>query len=459
MPPLPLPAYSGHGARSRQLAASPAVALFVDRARAVRPGFALTEGNAEAVARICRRLEGLPLAIELAAARTRLLDPDALLRRLEASLDALGTGAVDLPERQRTLRATVEWSVGLLDDAERSLLETMAVFVGRLDHRGRGPGGRPGRGPGAGPVRGTGPAQPDLRSTHRAPARGPGCWKPSATSSPSGWPPGPDAAEIGRRHAGYYRALAEQADRPLRGAGQTSGWNACRPKQATSPPPCAGTWPTTPRRCRICSGSLTLLVSLRDHLPEARGLGRSAPARRRLAGPTGPRRADVDRDGAAGDMGDDAGGAGGPPGPGAAAEAIRDPFLRAVSSWPWRGPRRSPATSTAPCGRRRRAWRSSAARTSPSGRRWPRHLGAVEMASGRYDDALGHLCEAHDLAEASAVPGWPPGPGCCWAPRRRPGPAGRGPGPLDEALEHEPGGPHHPLRGPGPGRVRPAGVR
>ena len=111
------------------LEAWPAVGLFMDRARAVRPGFTLTAGNAAAVAEICRRLEGLPLAIELAAARTRLLDPAALLVRLAASLDALGTGAVDLPERQRTLRATVEWSVGLLDDGERSLLETMAVFV------------------------------------------------------------------------------------------------------------------------------------------------------------------------------------------------------------------------------------------------------------------------------------------------------------------------------------------
>ena len=101
----------------------------MDRARAVRPGFALTEGNATVVAEICRRLEGVPLAIELAAARTRLLDPSALLDRLAASLDALGTGAVDLPERQRTLRATVEWSVGLLEDAERSLLEVTAVFT------------------------------------------------------------------------------------------------------------------------------------------------------------------------------------------------------------------------------------------------------------------------------------------------------------------------------------------
>jgi predicted ATPase len=111
------------------LVASPAVALFVDRARAVRPDFALTEENAAAVAEICRRLEGLPLAIELAAARCRLLDPDELLRRLAASLDALGTGTVDMPQRQRTLRDTVQWSVDLLDDDERSLLETVAIFV------------------------------------------------------------------------------------------------------------------------------------------------------------------------------------------------------------------------------------------------------------------------------------------------------------------------------------------
>ena len=145
-----------------EVAAWPAVALFTDRARAVRPGFALTEGNAAAVAEICRRLEGLPLAIELAAARTRLLDPPALLDRLAASLDALGTGAVDLPERQRRLRATVEWSVGLLTGAERSLLEVAAVFTDgwtiQAAFRCSGPGGEPG----AGAVGGAGPPQPGL---------------------------------------------------------------------------------------------------------------------------------------------------------------------------------------------------------------------------------------------------------------------------------------------------------
>jgi predicted ATPase len=111
------------------LASLPAVQLFVDRAMAVRYDFALDADNAPAVAEISRRLDGLPLAIELAAARVRLLDPAALLERLEESLDALGTGPVDLPERQRTLRSTVEWSIGLLNDDERAMLVTLSVFV------------------------------------------------------------------------------------------------------------------------------------------------------------------------------------------------------------------------------------------------------------------------------------------------------------------------------------------
>ena len=129
VPHLPLPEIPA-SMKIDGLAASPAVALFVDRAVTVRRDFVLTKENAEAVVAICRRLEGLPLAIELAAARTRLLEPNAILRRLETSLDALGGGTVDMPERQQTLRATVEWSVGMLDEAERSMLETMAVFAG-----------------------------------------------------------------------------------------------------------------------------------------------------------------------------------------------------------------------------------------------------------------------------------------------------------------------------------------
>jgi predicted ATPase len=125
--PLTVPVISEPS--TEQLASMPAVRLFVDRAKAVRYDFALTDDNAPAVAEICRRLDGLPLAIELAAARTRLLDPASLLARLGTRLDALGTGPVDLPERQRTLRATVEWSVGLLDDAEQQLLAVLSAFV------------------------------------------------------------------------------------------------------------------------------------------------------------------------------------------------------------------------------------------------------------------------------------------------------------------------------------------
>jgi predicted ATPase len=126
--PLTVPAFSEPPPMER-LASLPALRLFVDRAQAVRHDFALTEENVPAVAEICRRLDGLPLAIELAAARTRVLEPGALLARLGSRLDALGTGPVDLPERQRTLRATVDWSVGLLDDAERHMLATLSVFV------------------------------------------------------------------------------------------------------------------------------------------------------------------------------------------------------------------------------------------------------------------------------------------------------------------------------------------
>ena len=218
VPPLPLPADPA-AVPLQDLESWPAVALFVDRARAVRPGFALTEGNAAAVAEICRRLEGLPLAIELAAARTRLLDPPALLDRLAASLDALGTGAVDLPERQRTLRATVEWSVGLLEDAERSLLEVAAVFTGGWTVQA------------AAAVAGV---EEDralelsealarhsliyLDSTHLGPRTR--MLETVRAFMAERLAVRPDAAEIGRRHAGYYRVLVERADRPLRRAGR-----------------------------------------------------------------------------------------------------------------------------------------------------------------------------------------------------------------------------------------------
>ncbi len=103
-----------------------AVSLFGERARAVRPDFAADE----AVADICRRLDGLPLAIELAAALVKLLPADALLERLEQRLALLTGGARDLPERQKTLRATIEWSFELLDPQEQELMASLSVFAG-----------------------------------------------------------------------------------------------------------------------------------------------------------------------------------------------------------------------------------------------------------------------------------------------------------------------------------------
>ena len=112
------------------LAQNSAIELFVQRAAAVWPDFAITSENATAVRDICSRLDGLPLAIELAAARTRLLPPSAILDRLQSRLQLLTGGALDLPERQQTLRKTIDWSHDLLNEAERKLFRRLSVFAG-----------------------------------------------------------------------------------------------------------------------------------------------------------------------------------------------------------------------------------------------------------------------------------------------------------------------------------------
>ncbi len=108
----------------------PAVALFQERARSMVPNFSVTATNAEAVLTICRHLEGLPLAIELAAAWIKLLPPQMLLERLDRRLPLLVDGPRDLPERQRTMHDTIAWSHDLLDEGEQALLRRLAVFVG-----------------------------------------------------------------------------------------------------------------------------------------------------------------------------------------------------------------------------------------------------------------------------------------------------------------------------------------
>ncbi|HEX5694949.1 MAG TPA: hypothetical protein VFZ15_01095, partial [Acidimicrobiia bacterium] len=107
---------------------SEAVLLFTERARAVRPGFSVTEENATVIAEICLRLDGLPLAIELAAARLNVFTPADLLHRLRERLDVLGAGGRDLPDRQRTLWGAIGWSYELLDEDERRIFELMSVF-------------------------------------------------------------------------------------------------------------------------------------------------------------------------------------------------------------------------------------------------------------------------------------------------------------------------------------------
>jgi predicted ATPase len=107
-----------------------AVELFVERAMAIKPGFALTAENARPVAEICVRLEGLPLAIELAAARVRVLPPDRLLDRLAKWLDLLTGGAADRDTRQQTLRGAIAWSYDLLSSGEQQLFRRLSVFVG-----------------------------------------------------------------------------------------------------------------------------------------------------------------------------------------------------------------------------------------------------------------------------------------------------------------------------------------
>jgi predicted ATPase len=129
VPPLPLPDLA-HLPPPTALADVPAVALLLARTRALNPQFQLTDDNAADLAAICVWLDGLALAIELAAARLKLLAPRDLLRRLERRLALLTTGSRDLLERQQTLRATIDWSYRLLDVAEQLWFERCSVFVG-----------------------------------------------------------------------------------------------------------------------------------------------------------------------------------------------------------------------------------------------------------------------------------------------------------------------------------------
>lgn len=128
--PLVLPQADSRHASLDQLAKSGAVELFVERARSVKPNFQLTSENAQAIAELCLRVDGLPLAIELAAARVNLLSPRTLVDQLGQRLKVLRGGARDLPIRQQTLRNTIDWSYALLNEGEQSLFKLLSLFSG-----------------------------------------------------------------------------------------------------------------------------------------------------------------------------------------------------------------------------------------------------------------------------------------------------------------------------------------
>jgi predicted ATPase/class 3 adenylate cyclase len=130
VPPLSLPSPARRQASGEQLARYEAIQLFVERAREVEPEFRLTDDNAASVVEICQRLDGLPLAIELATARINVFSPEALRDRLTSRLGLLHGGAQDLPARQQTLRSTIEWSYQLLEPGEQRLFELLSVFSG-----------------------------------------------------------------------------------------------------------------------------------------------------------------------------------------------------------------------------------------------------------------------------------------------------------------------------------------
>ena len=222
------------------LGAYPGVELFLERARAVRPDFRLSESNAGAVGAICARVDGLPLAIELAAARVRLLSPAEIVARLAHPFELLTGGPRDLPDRQRTLGDTISWSLALLDHGARTMFARLGVFAGGFTvDAAEAVAGDPG---GAGVIDAlaalidqglvqrpaeTGPAsRPRLLETIREFAL-----EELASSG--------DQDDVRAAHAAFYVALA----RAVRVSASSQSRRTCGPR-------CAGIWPAKTRMAR-----------------------------------------------------------------------------------------------------------------------------------------------------------------------------------------------------------------
>ena len=222
VPPLVLPDEQAQVTLA-SVAACESVRLFAERAAAVAPGFAVDEQNAAAVAQIVRRLDGLPLAIELAAARVKLLPPEAICGRLEHSLGLLTGGSRDLPRRQQTLRATIEWSYDLLGEQARGLLAACSVFRGGIPldmfESVCAEGGT-----GLTVLDGL-QELVDQSLLRPLPAPGPGPPRYLMLETIREFAAGrlvgaPEAARLRGAHAAAFLALAEQATGPLTGLGQ-----------------------------------------------------------------------------------------------------------------------------------------------------------------------------------------------------------------------------------------------
>ena len=206
VPPLAVPTIGTESVDDVERSA--AARLYVERARRSVPDFAITEANAAAIARICRALEGLPLALELAAARVRLLGAEGTADRLGDMLGLLSRGARDLPERQRSLRATIDWSVRGLDDGARDGLRRARRFQRRCDACSRR-GGRRRRRRRAHRARRSAGRRPRRVRRPAVPSRGSRCSRPSASTRRS----------FSRR----------PATRPSRGAATSTG-SCARPR-------------------------------------------------------------------------------------------------------------------------------------------------------------------------------------------------------------------------------------
>jgi predicted ATPase len=226
VPPLPVPP-AGAAPDPGQLRGYASVSLFSERARAADPDFELTVGNAAAVAEICRRLDGLPLAVELAAARVRLLPPQALASRLDERFTLLTGGARDLPERQQTLRNTLEWSFGLLSASEQALFARLGTFAGSFNlpaAEAMGAGsGQQASAPGPGQVMDTLGALVDSSLVHPLTRSGQPRFALLETVREYALEQlrdGGDWVQAHDRHAAYFQALAEPTDADLTDAGQ-----------------------------------------------------------------------------------------------------------------------------------------------------------------------------------------------------------------------------------------------